>query len=229
MHESEVVVRKPVPEPLPANALGLSDAVEEDERASFDKEPSPELEEIVSQRKTLSSSNGGIKPSGNGSIKPSSNGGVKPISNGIVKAPSNSAKPTHPLAKQIFHQDIVDSSDEEEETAAATKAAQVPASYVCGYSDTRTGILCESRFTSRDERETHQRFVHGVKNNTYSAQSRFSQEAKLKVKKDLEQARVNKKIQGKRGKKTLASDGHGMLARQALHSKFGKTKGAGRK
>ena len=133
-----------------------------------------------------------------------------------IKARTNG---THPLSKQIFHDDVVDSSDEE--TTATSVAA--PATYVCGYSDTRTGIICETRLSSREERETHQRFAHSVTNSKFSAQSRFTQEATMKMKRQLEQERVNKKIQGKKPRKR-ESDGHGvsMLARKAMHAKIRK-------
>lgn len=131
-----------------------------------------------------------------------------------VKARTNG---THPLAKQIFHDDIVDSSDED----APSTSAATSATYVCGYSDTRTGIICETRLSTREERETHQRFVHSVKNSKFDAKSRFTQEATMKMKKQLEQERVNKKVQGKKPRKR-ESDGHGvsMLARKAMHAKI---------
>lgn len=187
LHESAkmVLVQPPQSDEIPSD---IQVSGNEDDMPS--KEPSPELEEIVSPRKP----------------------GVK--ANGM-------SKKAHPLAKQIFHDDIVDSSDEEEEVAPVKVVTPAP-SYVCGYADSRTGIICETRLASREERETHRRFVHSVRNNEFSAQSRFAQEAKQKMKKQLEQERVDKKLQGKKRKSKGDSDGDGVsiLAVVAMHSKF---------
>lgn len=58
---------------------------------------------------------------------------------------------------------------------------------------------------TREEREVHQRFAHGVKVTT-SQHARFLAEAKSKVKKQMEQEGVNRKMSGKTGKKKLVSN-----------------------
>lgn len=174
LHESEVVVVTQEPDETETSSLDTHD---EDETAT-PKEPSPELEEIVTRRKTLPKPSHTTKP-------------VKPV---------QTSKGPHPLSREVQDEPAVSS----ERLPSSSLSPPPPATYVCGHSDTRTGIICETRLGSREERETHQRFVHGVKASS-SQHARFLAEAQAKVKKQMEQERVNKKISGQTRKQQLPS------------------------
>lgn len=153
--------------------------VEEDTSAKL---PSPELEDFIPRRKSPSKPNGTAVP-------------VQKV------AP---AKAPHPLSKEV-EIPVEAESKRRPSPSLSPSLPPAPPTYVCGYSDTRTGIICETHLPTRQEREVHQRFAHGVKVTT-SQRARFLAEAKLKVKKQMEQERVNRKMSGKTGKKKLVSN-----------------------
>lgn len=92
--------------------------------------------------------------------------------------------------------------DSDEQGSASTRnlpSAPAPAPvYVCGHQDMRTGAMCEMRLESRDARETHLRFEHGVVNSNHLLQNRLRLEADRRLKKQAEQQRVNRKLQGRK-------------------------------
>jgi hypothetical protein len=173
---------------------------------------SPELEEIISSKKTAQSNGSlnGVNSNANGTGK--ANGHTLHVSSNLGADTDDSTSSDEHMrsstksqtysTNHADHEDSDASRSKDESTQAAQGAAAASASYVCGYQDHRTGAMCETRLPTREERETHQRFVHGVKNSG-TLKAKMLQEAQLKLKKQQEQERINKKLQGQKGKKKV--------------------------
>lgn len=198
VHESEVIVKTALPDPVPESTRTRSESPAGDDMA-VEKSPSPELEEVVSPRKRLSPA--------------SAVGFDKSVPDGL-KALPKAVKTAHPLSREVEPED---SDDSDTGVPPPPTRSAAPATYVCGYALGRAGTICETRLSSQEERVTHQRFVHGVRASS-SHKDKFLQEAKIKMQKQMEQERINKKM-GQKGKKKLDSGVSGM----SLHARKAAT------